>query len=152
MVVRDAAGRQTPVRQEFSLTIPVDVRRGVKALGPKFLGNGIMLHRLTFSREELARETPAALALKLRQAAPEISAERYRDYLAGLETQIESLPTRDLGPYDPDRGCLVTNLSRMPVRRLDFGSGPPTLVFPVTIGRNSVAVLAEGEDFLLRFV
>ena len=152
MVVSAAAGRQTPVQQDFGLTIPVDVRRRVKALGPKFLGNGILLHRLIFSREELARDEPATLALKLRRAAPQISAERYRDYLAGLETEIESLPTRDLGPYDPDRGCLVTNLSRMPVQRLDFGSGPPTLVFPVTVGRNSVAVLAEGEDFLLRFV
>ena len=60
-------------------------------------------------------------------------------------------PVRCLRPYDPDRGCLVTNLSRMPIQRLDFGAGSPGLVMPITIGRNSVAMLADREDFLLRF-
>jgi len=152
MVVREAARRQpSGTREHFSLTTPVDVRRGIKQLGPKFLGNGILLHRQRFSMDELENTDVATLALRLRQAAPRISAQRYGDYLAALEAEIASQPTCCLGPYDPDQGCLVTNLSRMPIQRLDFGAGSPGLVMPITIGRNSVAMLADREDFLLRF-
>src|SRR4030066_1632312 len=53
-------------------------------------------------------------------------------------------------PYDPERGCLVTNLSRLPADKLDFGTGPPRLSIPLTIEKNGVGILARKEDYLLR--
>ena len=47
-------------------------------------------------------------------------------------------------------GCLVTNLSQMPINKLNFGTGDPDLVFPLSIKKNSVAVLANRDNFILR--
>ncbi len=54
-------------------------------------------------------------------------------------------------PFDPARGCLVTNLSKMPAERLDFGTGGPAAIVPLTIEKNSAAILARGENFVLRY-
>jgi hypothetical protein len=40
----------------------------------------------------------------------------------------------------------------MPVQKLDFGSGGPEFVFLLTIGKNSAAILADKDDYLLRLV
>ena len=43
-------------------------------------------------------------------------------------------------------------LTRMPIQKLNFGSGNPVFIFPLTIGRNSAAILADKYNFLLRLV
>jgi hypothetical protein len=40
----------------------------------------------------------------------------------------------------------------MPVHKLDFGSGCPEFIFLLTVGKNSTAILADRDDYLLRFV
>jgi hypothetical protein len=37
------------------------------------------------------------------------------------------------------------------VDRLNFGKGSPDLIFPLTIENNSTAILADKDNFLLRF-
>jgi len=34
---------------------------------------------------------------------------------------------------------------------LDFGTGSPELIIPLTVGKNSTAILAKKEDFVLRY-
>jgi hypothetical protein len=36
----------------------------------------------------------------------------------------------------------------MPIQKLNFGSGNPAFVFPLTIGKNSAAILADKDNFL----
>ena len=83
---------------------------------------------------------------------PEISTQSYKDYLQSLENIISKKQTDLLRPYDPETGCLVTNLSRLPANRLNFGSGNPDLIFPLTIGKNAASVLADDKNFILRLV
>jgi len=52
---------------------------------------------------------------------------------------------------DPRNGCLVTNLSKLPSDKLNFGAGCPELILPLTIEKNSIAILAKKENFILRF-
>ena len=136
----------------FTLSIPMDVRQQVKDLGPKFFGNGLMIHHLKLSVEELEEIDISELAVKLRKSMPSVNREDYVKFLNNLESEIEGASIHALKPYDPERGCLVTNLSRMPIQKLNFGSGNPALVVPLTIGRNSAAVLADRESFILRLV
>ena len=82
---------------------------------------------------------------------PSVSRENYIRYLTGLEGTIASGNMAQLRPFDPDSGVLVTNLSRLPVDKLDFGTGRPDLIVPLTRGKNSAAVLAEKENFVLRY-
>jgi hypothetical protein len=45
----------------------------------------------------------------------------------------------------------VTNLSKLPAERLDFGTGGPHAIVPLTVEKNSVAVLARRENYVLRY-
>ena len=83
---------------------------------------------------------------------PSVNTEGYIKYLENLESEIDRSSIHSLRPYDPETGCMVTNLSKMPIQKLNFGSGYPTITFPLTIGRNSAAVLADNGNFLLRIV
>lgn len=81
---------------------------------------------------------------------PSITKESYIQYLDRLETIVAKKEMHKLKPYDPETGCLVTNLSKLPVNRLNFGTGEPDFIFPLTIEKNSAAVLADKEHFILR--
>jgi hypothetical protein len=83
---------------------------------------------------------------------PEINREYYINYLTGLENRIADKKTEKLKPFDPASGCLVTNLSRLPVTKLDFGSGNPDFIFLLTVEKNSAAILGDKENFIIRLV
>ena len=135
---------------DFDLTMPIDVRGRIKGYGRGFFGNAIMFHRVTFKREEIENSAVPSLAARIRQLRPGLSAETYLDFLRRLAEIRAAEKWADFRPYDPERGCLVTNLSKLPADRLDFGTGPPRLVVPLTVEKNSAGILAKGEDFLLR--
>ena len=72
------------------------------------------------------------------------------DYLTGQEGRIERREPDAFRPFDPETGCLVTNLTRMPTHRLDFGSGTPALIVPITSGRHAAALLRTSDRYLIR--
>jgi NRPS condensation-like uncharacterized protein len=144
--------QQAEIKNQFSISMPMDVRRRVRELGKKFFGNGLMFYHMEMSSGELNEIDYRHLALKLRESIPLINGDSYRKYLTELETQMSHSTIHSLKPYDPAKGCLVTNLSRMPVHKLDFGSGGPEFIFLLTVGKNSTAILADRDDYLLRFV
>jgi hypothetical protein len=91
------------------------------------------------------------LAVQIRKSMPSVSKSSYLDYLTQLEELISKEKTEKFRPFDPASGCLVTNISRLPVDKMNFGAGPPDLIFPLTIEKNAAAVLAKDENFILRF-
>ena len=46
----------------------------------------------------------------------------------------------------------MTNLSRLPVHNLNFGTGEADFIYPLTIEKNGAAILADKDNYLLRFV
>ena len=153
MVVKKTYDNQkTKLKNQFTLTIPMDIRNQVKELGPNFFGNGLMFHRLNLSVAELDKMNIIELALKIRESIPSIDTNGYLEYLCDLESEIDSTTIHSLKPYDPATGCLVTNLSKIPMQKLNFGYGPPEFIFPLTVGKNSAAILANKEYYLLRLV
>lgn len=152
MVLKKLAGRRLPASGDgFSLTMPIDVRRQVREYGQRFFGNGIMLHTTELSRGRIVRSSLLETAAEIRRAMPSLSTESYVRYLTGLERLIQEKDWERFRPFDPAGGCLVTNLSKLPAERLDFGSGRPEALIPLTIERNSAAILAKGENFVLRY-
>lgn len=151
IVMQKTAGlTKSGVNEEFYLTIPVDIRRQLGMYGPKYFGNGLYFNRTRFVAEEMARMDLVDIARKIRNSMVEISTDSYLNYLVSWEDLINNGQLHQLRPFDPDTGCLVTNLSRMPANRLNFGSGYPDYIFPLTIEKNSAAVLADKTDFILR--
>ena len=136
--------------EDVRLTIPIDVRGKVKEYGRGFFGNGIMFHTLTLKKEKLERSSAQEIAVEIRKSMPSLSKETYVDFLKKLEEMLSAGRLDEFRPYDPERGCLVTNLSKLPADKLDFGPGSPKLAIPLTIEKNGAAILAKDEDFILR--
>ena len=88
----------------------------------------------------------------IRDSMPQISKNFYEEYLDKLEADIAGSDVHALNPYNPEKGCLVTNLSRLPSKTLNFGTGNPGFIFILTIGMNSAVILADSENFILRLV
>lgn len=151
IAVKKLVEAQKETAGEFvELTIPIDVRRKVKDYGRKFFGNGIMLHRMKLKKADIDNLPTEELAVQIRKAMPSVSKQSYIGYLTRLEELISAGNSEKFRPFDPASGCLVTNISRLPVDKLNFGTGPPDLIFPLTIEKNAAAVLAKDENFILR--
>lgn len=135
----------------FRLTIPIDVRGRIKDYGRRYFGNGIMLHSLELGREMSTDLSVKETAARVRRSMPRVSREGYVRYLTELERMIDEKRWEEFRPYDPEKGCLVTNLSKLPAERLDFGTGGPYAIVPLTVEKNSVAVLARRENYVLRY-
>jgi hypothetical protein len=153
MTLRKIAERQDDEGiATINLSIPIDVRRMVTEYGRRFIGNALQIHTLSFEREELLSAPIEQVIVKIRDSMPAITRESYRNYLTCQEERIERLDPDAFRPFNPDTGCLVTNLTRMPVERLDFGSGPPVLVYPLTTGRRAAALMRLENRFVIRTV
>jgi hypothetical protein len=137
--------------EDIRLTMPIDVRGTVKEYGRGFFGNGIMFHSVTFKREYIEASPAQGIAIQIRQSMPLLSKETYVNFLRKLEEILTAGRLAEFRPFDPGLGCLVTNLSKLPADKLDFGTGTPRLSVPLTAEKNSAGILAKGENFLLRF-
>ena len=151
--VKKVVGIQSEFFGEIvNLTIPIDVRRHVKEYGQKFFGNGIMLHTIKLKKENIKNSSAKEIAIQIRESMPAVSKETYISYLTQLEQILSEGKMEQFRPFDPGTGCLVTNISRLPSDKLNFGTGSPDLIFPLTIEKNSAGILAKKENFILRFV
>jgi hypothetical protein len=151
-VVKFIVENNTTLSDDFRLMIPIDVRRGVPKLGKRFFGNGLIMYSIPFNPETTKQMSIEDIAITIRKTFPDVNLQNYESYLKKIEGWIESGQLELLRPYNPDTECLVTNLSRMPIKKLDFGTGPPTLVEPLTRGRSGAAVLAKDDKFVLKLV
>lgn len=88
--------------------------------------------------------------IEIRKSMPPLSREIYIDFLKKLEEILSAGRLDEFRPYDPEGGCLVKNLSKLPADKLDFGIGGPKLAVPLTIEKNAAAKLAKDENFMLR--
>ena len=152
MAVKKLVRSQKAFQGEFiELTIPIDVRRQVKQYGRSFFGNGIMLHKMRLKKDDIEHSLTEEMAVRIRKSMPSISRQSYTDYLSQLEEILTEGKKDKFRPFDPASGCLATNISRLPVDKLNFGTGLPDLIYPLTIEKNATAVLAKDENFILRF-
>jgi len=151
MAIKKMVGRPGGLRSEdVNLTMPIDVRRYIKEYGPRFLGNGLMMHTLKLRREQIDHSSLKEIAAQIRESMPILSKETYLRYLTALEQDLAEGNLGKFRPFDPERGCLVTNLSKLPADQLDFGAGCPELIIPLTVEKNSAAILAKKENYILR--
>lgn len=111
-----------------------------------------MFHQVDFKTGDIEKSTVEELAIQIRTSMPNITTESYLQFLSRIEKLIAEARVDQLRPYDPEVGCLITNLSKLPTNQLNFGTGDPNLVLPLTIGKNSAVILADEANFILRIV
>jgi len=150
LILQKLVVKQAGSPPEFRLTIPIDVRRMVRVYGSRFFGNALQFQVVKFTTADLSDESTTDIARTIRKAMPQITLSSYRQYLADIERIIAERKYDRLRPFDPESGCLVTNLARLPVQQLDFGGGQPDLAVPLTVEQNSAAILSDADNYLLR--
>ena len=151
MVLRKIIGsRRETWGDQIHLNIPIDVRHWIPEYGRRFVGNALQLHTLSLDTNIIMDTPIPKIAHSIRASMPTITRESYTTYLTELEEVIGRQHPDAFRPFDPEAGYLVTNLTRMPTNRLDFGSGPPTLIFPLTTGRHAAALMRKDDRYILR--
>ncbi len=142
--------RSNAFARELAVTIPIDVRAQVPEYGPSYFGNAIWYHCVPLALEQVASMEIGQIAAVIRQSMPEVSTQSYTRHL----DELDGRAARENGTkvYDPRAGCLVSNLSQVPLSLLDFGAGAPARVLPILKERHSASVTALGSDYLLRLV
>ncbi|OVE79995.1 hypothetical protein BVY01_01090 [bacterium I07] len=138
------------IHGEFNLTMPIDVRSYIKEYGPGFVGNALLFHDIPLKQEHVMETGPEQLAVRIRESMPDITKDNYLEFIKKLEQTIDRGDFNKLIPYDPDHDFLVTNLSRLPASKLDFGAGRPDFIFMLTLDLNGAGILADKENFIIK--
>lgn len=133
------------------LSCPLDYRRLHPALDGRYFGNAV--RGLTLSLDAGALEgsslTEVAAAVHRAVAAADAGAAlRSLACLEGLRRRLGLAGMERLHVCDPDGGLLVTNLSRVPLSRLDFGVGAPERLRILTPAPRAAAVLPDSAGGL----
>lgn len=130
---------------------PVDLRRVLPSLPPTYFGCAVALAVAAAPREELCEAPLGELALRVRRAVDAVDEARA---LGSLELLDRLRRQEGEGVFErvhvvhPRCGLLVTNLSRLPAREVEFDAGPPVAFDILTPAERCAVVLpaADGLD------
>jgi hypothetical protein len=140
-----AEGSGNPVTY---LTCPVDVRRLTPGLSRTYFGCALCFATSAIDLAGLRSSTVGDLALRVKEAVhrvrgPYVSASMAT--LDGLRRRHGLASLARVHLRHPRHGLIVTNLTRMPMGDVDFGSGPPRAFSTYVEVRGGAAILpAEG--------
>ncbi len=130
------------------VTCPVDFRRLLPEFPKTYFGCALAFATASFPAEELANAPIGRLAVLVRDAVAAVRADRIQGSIRALSQyrlEYGSEGMEKIHLRHPDRGLIVTNLTRMPIHDVDFGSGPPSGYVPnVEISNGAAIVPAAG--------
>jgi hypothetical protein len=129
---------------ETYVTCPVDFRRIVPGFPRSYFGCALCFATASIRLAELARQPVGELALLVRAAVNRFTASGVSASLRTLDDlrRQEGLAALErIHLRHPRHGMIVTNLTRMPIRDIDFGSGPPSDFLAYVDVRGSAAIL-----------
>jgi NRPS condensation-like uncharacterized protein len=128
------------------VTCPFDFRRTLRELSKTYLGCALCFATASIDFEGLVKASLGDLALLVRNAVGKIN----RDYILGSLQALETLRRKNgLGAMEklhlrhPQHGIVVTNITRLPIRDLDFGIGAPVSFLTYTEILRGAAIFPE---------
>jgi hypothetical protein len=137
--------------EEVSFSTPVDFRRLLPRVPRDYMGNAVMLAYTQLPTRALLSMETNELGQRLRGSLQVATADRCEDTLATLDALRKRYglgALEEVFVTHPRRGFLVTNLSRMPVLQLDFGTGAPASVLPLSMAPATASVLPAAHGGL----
>ena len=111
------------------MSCPVDVRRLLGEANKSAFGCTINFATARATRRELMHLSLGQLATRIQQSVSRVFASDPLERVASIEAlrRLQGLRgPQSLALRHPQRGMLVTNMSRLPLAELDFGCGAPT--------------------------
>jgi hypothetical protein len=132
------------------LNCPVDLRRLLRGFPATYFGCAVALASATIEADRLMATPLADLARRVRDAVAGLDEARARRSLRTIDLlrrQQGLAGLERLHVAHPRAGLLVTNLSRLPVRDIEFDAGPP-VAFDILAPAERCAVVLPAEDGL----
>jgi shikimate O-hydroxycinnamoyltransferase len=139
---------------ETHVTCPVDFRRILKSLPKHYFGCAVCFTTATASLDDLHRCPVEDLALLVNRSVRKMNQDAVRRSLGtfdALRRQKGPAAFQKVHLKHPQSGLIVTNLTRMPVHDLDFGSGVPAdfLIFSEAPGGAAILPSENGIEIVL---
>lgn len=139
--------------QQGSLTIPVDVRRfspRLKETQGTYWGNGIRPVTFRVSHDDSLGSIAHQVGTQVRKLRWE-KVEATLNFLASLTTRNKRPAFEQFKVMDPERGLLVTNLSRLPLETLVFGDLAPSDLRILTPMVGAAVILPKAVGAFIQF-
>lgn len=139
---------QIPVTETGKVAVrcPVDYRRSYPGLGPTYFGNAVKDALALFEPHEVPSLPLAAVVGRIRSAITAVNGTSILQTLKVLD-QLRLEKGVDIFEHVGCPGLLVTNLSRLPFRDLNLGSGAPDAFYVATFPRR-IAIILPATDGL----
>jgi shikimate O-hydroxycinnamoyltransferase len=135
------------------ISCPFDYRRVLRILPRTYFGCAVCMTTASIDYESLVRASLGKLALLVRQAVGQVK----RDYILGSLKTLESLRQQrglaameEIHVMHPQDGLVVTNISRLPVQNLEFGSGAPKGFQVMNSAQRAAAILPAPDGVDIR--
>jgi len=126
------------------VTCPFDFRRSLRELSKTYLGCALCFATASIDFKGLVKASLGDLAILVRNAVGKVN----RDYILGSLQALEILRRQNgLAAMEkvhlrhPQHGIVVTNITRLPIRDLDFGTGAPVDFLTYTEILRAAAIL-----------
>jgi NRPS condensation-like uncharacterized protein len=126
------------------VTCPFDFRRSLRELSKTYLGCALCFATASIDFEGLVKASLGDLAILVRNAVGKVN----RDYILGSLQALEILRRQNglvamekVHLRHPQHGIVVTNITRLPIRDIDFGTGPPVAFLTYTEILRGAAIL-----------
>jgi len=110
------------------LTSPFDFRRALPGFPKTYFGCALSFATASIRLEELEATPVGDLAVLAKSAVGRMKSEYIANSMNALENirrQKGLAAMEEIHLRHPQRGIIVTNLTRMPIQDIDFGFGPP---------------------------
>lgn len=142
-------------KEKARISSAFDYRRVLPKLGPKYFGNAVRAASFDIPTSEIQKSNLQDLALKFRKTTDSITIEKAWDSLAYFEGARLSNQggfdfIQSMHVSDPSCGLLITNLSRAPLPKLDFGTGSPDELVILTPAPRTAVVTKRGDSLIVR--
>ena len=136
------------------VTCPFDFRRVKTGFPPNYFGCALCFAIASTDMDNLLHAPVEDLARHIRKSVSRIKNDFVLNSLSTLESlrQQDGLAAMDkINLRHPKQGMIVTNLSRLPLRDIDFGSGPPAdfLAFAEVFSSAAILPAENGVEILV---
>lgn len=136
------------------LTCPFDFRRTIAGFPPNYFGCALCFTAVSIDQKNLENYTIEKLGVLIRQSVNKIKSDFVLKSLNTLETfrlQNGLTAMEKIHLRHPKHGMIITNLTRMPLKNIDFGSGPPDKFLAYVEVHSSAAILPadNGVEILI---
>jgi hypothetical protein len=136
------------------VTCPFDFRRIMTDFPKNYFGCALCFATASIDFQELLKASLGELAILIRNSVSRIKNDyilNYLNTLEGLRKQQGLAAREEVHLRHPHHGLIVTNLTRLPVRDIDFGFGAPVdfLTYAEVLASAAILPAEKGVEILV---